>query len=97
MAKKVIQFHVDPEDFKNEILSGVAMQFKNFSKNFKPKEPTIWCGRKEAKEILGITYPTLLDWGKKGLVHPFKVGSRVRYRRKDIEQVLLSSNKKAPE
>jgi excisionase family DNA binding protein len=97
MVKKVIQFYVDPEDYKNEILSGVAMQLKNFSKNFKPKDPTIWIGRKEAAEILGVTYPTLLDWNKKGILYPFKVGNRVRYRRNDIEQVLLSSNKKASE
>jgi len=75
----------------------VAMQLKNFSKNFKPKEPNIWIGRKEAAEILGVTYPTLLDWNKKNILHPFKIGNRVRYRRNDIEQVLLSSNKKAPE
>jgi len=73
------------------------MQLKNFSKNFKPKEPNIWIGRKEAAEILGVTYPTLLDWNKKNILHPFKIGNRVRYRRNDIEQVLLSSNKKAPE
>lgn len=98
MSKHVMQLHnVDPEDFKNEILSGVAKQFKSFSKNFQPKDPTIWIGRKEASEILGVTYPTLLDWNKKGILHPFKAGNRVRYRRNDIEQVLLSSNKKASE
>ncbi|MFN4762707.1 helix-turn-helix domain-containing protein [Gillisia sp. Q332] len=97
MVKKVIQFNVDPEDFKNEILSGVAKQLKNFSRNFKPRDPTIWIGRKEAAEILGVTYSTLLVWNKKGILHPFKVGNRVRYRREDIEQLLLQSNKKASE
>lgn len=97
MVKKVTQFNVDPEDFKNEILSGVAKQFENFSRNFEPKNPTIWIGRKEAAEILGVTYPTLLDWNKKGILYPFKVGNRVRYRREDIEQILLQSNKKASE
>ncbi len=98
MSKHVMQLHnVDPEDYKNEILSGVAKQLEKFSKNFKPRDPNIWIGRKEAGEILGVTYPTLLDWNKKGILHPFKIGNRVRYRRNDIEQVLLSSNKKASE
>lgn len=98
MSKHVTQLHnVNPEDFKKEILSGVAKQLESFSKNFKPKNPTIWIGRKEAAEILGVTYPTLLDWNKKGILHPFKVGNRVRYRREDIEQLLLQSNKKASE
>lgn len=96
MSKNVMQLHnVDPEDYKNEILSGVAKQLEKLSRNFKPKDPTTWIGRKEAAEILGVTYPTLLDWNKKGILHPFKVGNRVRYRREDIEQVLLQSNKKA--
>jgi len=96
MSKHITQLHnVDPEDFKREILSGVAKQLQKFSENFKPKEPTIWIGRKEAAEILGVTFPTLLDWNKKGILHPFKAGNRVRYRRNDIEQVLLESNKKA--
>lgn len=91
-----MQLHnVNPEEYKNEILSGVARQLETFSKNFRPKDPTIWIGRKEAAEILGVTYPTLLDWNKKGILHPFKAGSRVRYRREDIEQLLLQSNKKA--
>ncbi len=96
MNKHITQLHdVNPEDYKNDILCGIAKQFEKFSKNFQPKDPTIWIGRKEAAEILGVTYPTLLDWNKKGILHPFKVGNRVRYRRNDIEQVLLSSNKKA--
>ena len=98
MKKHITQLHdVDPEDYKNEILCGIAKQFEKFSKNFQPKDPTIWIGRKEAAEILGVTYPTLLDWNKKGILYPFKVGNRVRYRRNDIEQLLLSSNKKASE
>lgn len=97
MTKNVIQMHsVNPEEFKDQILEGVKKQLEIFSKNFKSKEYNLWISRKEAAEILGVTYPTLLDWNKKGMLHPFKVGHRVRYRRADIEKLLLSSNNKAP-
>ncbi|MCF4101041.1 helix-turn-helix domain-containing protein [Gillisia sp. M10.2A] len=96
--KNVTQlYNVDPEDFKNEILFGVEKQLEKFAKNFKPKEPEIWIGRKEASEILGVTFPTLLDWNKKGILTPYKVGNRVRYKRSEIEQVILNSNKNASE
>jgi len=96
MNNKITQlYNVDPERFKQEILTGVASQLKEFSRNFKPKDPEIWIGRKEASEILGVTYPTLLDWNKKGIITPYKVGNRVRYKRSEIEQVIINSNKKS--
>ncbi|WP_035695750.1 helix-turn-helix domain-containing protein [Christiangramia portivictoriae] len=98
MKNKVIQLiNVDPEDLKNEIISDLVKELKKFSKNFKPKEPETWIGRKEASEILGVTFPTLLDWNKKGILTPYKVGNRVRYRRSEIEKVIINSNKKASE
>jgi excisionase family DNA binding protein len=94
--KQVTQlYNVDPENFKNEILSGVEKQLEKFAKNFKPKEPEVWIGREEASKILGVTFPTLLDWNKKGILTPYKVGNRVRYKRSEIEQVILNSNKNA--
>ena len=93
-----MQLHdVNPQNFKNEILLGVEKQLEKFSKNFKPKEPEVWIGRKEASEILGVTFPTLLSYNKKGVLTPYKVGNRVRYKRSEIEQVIINSNKKASE
>ena len=98
MSKSITQlYNVDPENFKNEILLGVEKQLEKFAKNFKPKEPEVWIGRKEASEILGVTFPTLLVFNKKRIITPYKVGNRVRYKRSEIEQVILNSNKKASE
>lgn len=98
MKIEVTQLHnVSPEEFKKEILLGVQKQLENFSQNFKPKEPTVWISRKDVCELLGISLVTIHDWGKKGILHPYKMGNRVRFKRSDIEQTLLQSNKKASE
>ena len=98
MKNEVTQLHnISPEELKNEILSGVQKQLERFSQNFKPKEPTVWLSRKEVSELLGISFITIHDWGKKGILKPYKMGNRVRFKRSDIEQTLQQSNKKASE
>jgi len=93
MSKSVTQLHnVSPEEFKREILSGIKKQLKELTENFKPKEPTVWITRKDASEFLGVSLVTIHDWCKKGILHPYKIGNRVRFRRSDIEKVLLDSN-----
>ncbi len=41
--------------------------------------------RDEVCEYLGVTKPTLHRWNKLGYLKCVKVGSKVRYRREDIE------------
>jgi excisionase family DNA binding protein len=96
MKKKLIQiYEVEPEEFKKEILEGVEKLLKEFSKQFTPKQPEIWMSRKDVGELLGISLVTIYDWGKKGILKPYKIGSRVRFRQSDIEKKLLQSNRRA--
>ena len=98
MKKKLIQvYEIDPEEFKNEILAGLDQLLKEFSKQFTLKHPEIWMSRKDVGELLGISLVTIHKWGKEGILKPYKIGNRVRFKRSDIEQTLLSSNKKAAE
>ncbi len=94
MKKRAIQvYEVDPEDFKKEILEGIEKLLEEFSKQFTPKEPQVWLSRKDVSELLGVSLPTLHQWGKQGILKPYKIGNRVRYRQSDIEETLLESNR----
>jgi excisionase family DNA binding protein len=96
MKNRITQLHnVSPEEFKNDILSGVQKQFEKFSENFIPKEPTVWLTRKDACDLLGVSLVTIHDWSKKGILQPYKMGNRVRFKRSEIEQTLINSNEKA--
>ena len=96
MSKNITQLHsITPEKFKAEILEGVSKQLKEFSKNFTPKESVIWITRKEASELLGVSLVTIHNWTKDHIINAYKIGNRVRFKRSEIESILLNSNKKA--
>lgn len=98
MKKKLIQvYEVDPEEFKNEILAGVEKLLKEFSEQFTPKQPEIWMNKKEVGELLGISLVTIHNWSKEGILKGYKIGTRVRFKRSEIEQTLLNSNRKGPD
>lgn len=44
--------------------------------------------RKEAAKILGVSLPTILEWTKQGKVKGYRIGSRVRYKKFEIESSL---------
>ena len=96
MKKTVIQlYEVDPDEFKKEILEGVEKLLSEFSNQFTPKEPEVWLSRKDVSELLGVSIVTIHQWGKLGILKPYKIGTRVRYRQSDIEETLLNSNRSA--
>lgn len=45
-----------------------------------PELPT----RKQTKEILQVSYVTLSEWSKSGVLPTLKIGSRVRYKKSDV-------------
>jgi len=96
MSKNITQVHgVTSEQFKAEILEGVGKQLQEFSKNFTPKELTVWITRKDASELLGVSLVTIHNWTKEGIINAYKIGNRVRFKRSDLENILLNSNKRA--
>ena len=50
--------------------------------------------RKETAQFFGVSLVTIHDWTKSGILHPYKVGNRVFYRRSHLMQVLEQSNPK---
>lgn len=44
--------------------------------------------RKEVAKILKVTLPTLHDWTKLGWVKGYKIGSRVLYKRHEVEAAI---------
>jgi excisionase family DNA binding protein len=96
MSNNITQLHgITPEQLKTEILKGISEQLEKLSQNFRPKEPTIWITRKEASELLGVSLVTIHNWGKEGIITKYKIGNRIRFRRSDLEKILLDSNEKA--
>jgi excisionase family DNA binding protein len=45
--------------------------------------------RKEASEILGVSLVTLNSWTKQGIIIGYRVGTRVRYKKNEIQDAII--------
>lgn len=77
------------EQLKTEISEDV---FKKIAPLFlsvlQPVKETQFLTRKEAAKLLGVSLPTILDWTKSGKIIGYRIASRVRYKRNEIENSL---------
>jgi excisionase family DNA binding protein len=53
-----------------------------------PSPPTDFITRKEASKLLGVSLPTLNDWTKTGKIVGYRISSRVRYKRNELENAM---------
>lgn len=47
---------------------------------------------KEVMSLFSITRQTLINWGKKGLLNPIRIGTKtIRYKKSDVELLINKS------
>lgn len=47
--------------------------------------------RIETAKMLGVTLPTVIDWGKKGILKGYRIGNRVRYKYSEVMETLTNN------
>ncbi len=91
MSQSLIQLHnADPTSFKADIVNAINQRIDNLEKSLHPVR-TEWISRKQASTLLGVSLVTIHEWSKKGILKPYRIGNRVRFKLKEIEQVLNDS------
>ncbi len=55
----------------------------------KPQPETELLTRKEAAKLLGVSLVTIQDWTKTGKITGYRIASRIRYKRHELETSLL--------
>lgn len=96
MSKNITHLHgITPQKLRAEIREDIRRELQELSKNFTAKEPTLWITRKEVSDLIGVSLVTIHNWSKEGVINPYKIGNRVRFKKTEIEKILLNSNKKA--
>ena len=63
-----------------------SLNYKNHSPV--PHPETEYITRQEAAKILGISLPTLNDWSKRGIIPSYRIASRIRYKKAEVEASL---------
>lgn len=53
-----------------------------------PPAATELLTRKEASQMLSVSLPTLHEWSKTGKIKGYRIGSRVRYKKAELEAAL---------
>lgn len=75
------------EEFKTVLSETVKQEVEKFNRP-QPEKPTEFITRKETARILGVSLPTLNDWTKRGLFPCYRIASRVRYKKEEINSSL---------
>ncbi len=86
----LIQFiQLTPEELQNEIIQGVKKELDQIKKDFQPKNPTQYLTRSEVADMLKIDLSTVHNWTKRGKLVSYGIGSRVYYKRAEVEAALI--------
>jgi len=54
----------------------------------KPEPPEKYLTRKETAKLLQVSLVTLNDWSKKGIIQSYRINSRIRYKKSEIDEAL---------
>ena len=84
-----IQFiQITPVELKELIQETIRYAFREFAKDFQPKEPTEDLTRKEVQKMLNINMSTLHHWTKQVKLKAYTIGARVYYKRHEVDEAL---------
>ena len=78
-------------DIERMIDRAVAKRMEDFYKPIQPK-PDPLVKRVDAAKQLGVSLPTLDNYGKHGILHPRHVGGRIYYTQSEIDTYLYNKN-----
>jgi hypothetical protein len=84
--EKLILITIPLEDYKGihrDLLKEILTE--TFLNQDKEEE---YLTRQETIALLKISYPTLNEWSRKGLLKKYRINSRIRYKKSEIEQAL---------
>lgn len=93
MKQSTILHDVNPEQITS-LFEGLQNQLTELKANFQPVKPTELLTRNEVSELLKCDLSTLHNWVKKGKLTPYGIGSRIYFKRTDIENALVCLAKK---
>lgn len=86
---QIIQLNVTDPDTAAAVQQ-LDQRLQKIEKNL-PKPLANLITRKEVSALLSVSVVTIIDWDKKGILKPYKIGNRIRYKLADVESVLNDS------
>jgi excisionase family DNA binding protein len=91
-TKEIIQIeNITVEEFKNELI----IEFKQLLKSFLEQQEKVdeLLTRQETANILKVSLVTLWDWTKKDVLPAYRIGYKVRYKKREVLESLKKINR----
>lgn len=95
MNRKTEVYGTTPDELKNQILSDVKKELKNFFEGVitsEKKREEEYLTRKEASEMLKVSLVTISEWSKIGIIKPLRLGNLIRFKKSDLEKSMIEKN-----
>jgi len=93
MAKSIQLIQTSPEELKQLILEGFISHIDELREHFQPKEPEEYLTRQEVADILKVDISTIHNWSKQEKLIPYGIGSRVLFKRSEVEAQIIPLNR----
>lgn len=78
-----------PKQLEDSICSRVKSELDILRTDFQPKQPTEFLTRNEVRDLLKVDMGTVWNWTKRGKLKAYGIGSRVYYKRSEVEQAIV--------
>jgi excisionase family DNA binding protein len=91
-TKEIIQIeNITVEELKNELI----IEFKQLLKSFLEQQEKVdeLLTRQETANILKVSLVTLWDWTKKDVLPAYRIGYKVRYKKREVLESLKKINR----
>lgn len=89
MQNQILFNSITIEELKNEISLAVQKEIQSLMIPANAtNQPESYLTRFDVAKIFGVSLPTLNEWTKTGKVQGYRISSRVRYKRSEIENAL---------
>ncbi|MFD1551711.1 hypothetical protein DNU06_02585 [Putridiphycobacter roseus] len=76
-----------------QLIANIETIIKDLNNN--KTEGKEFISRKETAEFFGVSLVSIHDWVNKGIIKKYKIGNKTLFKRSELVDVLLSSNKSA--
>lgn len=83
---------ITPDELENRIYNRVKAEIESLKKEFRPKEATEYLTRVEVRDLLHVNLSTVHNLTKRGKLKSYGIGSRVYYKRHEVEQAIKPLN-----
>ncbi len=92
MQTSITQLHnLEPQQIINP-LTELKKQIEDLKKHLQPKKPTEYLTRNEVADLLKVNLSTIHNYTKQSKLIAYGIGSRVYYKRKEVENAIIKLN-----